>query len=139
MPDKRGENQPHSPYHRGDRDADPEVWVVWDRVRAGLVLGQRLSGTVARVPRLGAIGIFVDLGLPIAGFVDVLLLPFDTGCWPDEGTVTDFFVWWMDPKKAQIRLVPAESCFRRGDFDTWCLTNAPTGDPGVLESFRFDA
>ncbi|MGW5387604.1 hypothetical protein [Nocardia sp. NPDC003963] len=139
MPEKRDQNRPYFPYHWGGRDADPEVWVVWDRVRADLALGQQLSGTVARVPRLGAIGIFIDLGVPIAGFVDVLLLPFDAGSWPAEGTVTDFLVWWMDPKIAQIRLVPAESRFRREDFDTWCLTNAPTGDPGVLESFRFDA
>lgn len=139
MPEKRDENHPYPPYHRSDRDADPEVWGVWDRVRAGLVLGQRLSGAVASVPRLGTIGIFIDLGLPIAGFVDVLLLPFDTGSWPAEGTITDFLVWWMDPKNAQIRLVPAESRFRREDFDTWCLTNAPTGNFGVLESFQFDA
>ncbi|WP_327148841.1 hypothetical protein [Nocardia sp. NBC_01329] len=134
MPEQHDEDRPHALYDWSHLSDDPGVW---DRVRAGLVLGQRLSGTVARIPRLGAIGIFIDLGLPIGGFVDVLLLPDDTSRWPAEGAITDFLVWWMDPKRAQIRLVPAESRFRREDFDTWCLTNAPTGDPGVLEFFRF--
>ncbi|MGW0021112.1 hypothetical protein ACWDUD_22565 [Rhodococcus sp. NPDC003382] len=136
MPEQPDENRPHPPYGWSLPRSDPDDW---DRVRANLVPGQRLSGTVALIPRPGAIGIFVDLGLPVGGFVDVLLLPGDTGSWPAEGTVTDFLVWWMDPERPQIRLVPAESRFRREDFDTWCLTHAPTGDPRVLESFRFDS
>ncbi|MEV4126677.1 hypothetical protein [Nocardia sp. NPDC049707] len=136
MLEQDNEDQPHPPYNWDHLSDDPDVW---DRVRANLVLGQRLTGTVGLIPRLGTIGIFIDLGLPIGGFVDVLLLPDDTSKWPAEGTVADFLVWWMDPKRAQIRLVPAESGFRREDFDTWSLTNAPTGDPGVLKLFRFDS
>ncbi|MBP2190196.1 hypothetical protein BJ987_003097 [Nocardia goodfellowii] len=67
-----------------------------------------------------------------------MLLPHDASRWPIEGTVTDFLVWWMDPERPQIRLVPAVSRYRRSDFDTWRLTNAPTGDPRVLDQFRFD-
>lgn len=45
----------------------------WNQARRGLRLGQKLSGTVAAVPNPGATGIFVDIGLPVGGFVDVLL------------------------------------------------------------------
>ncbi|MEV0766114.1 hypothetical protein [Nocardia sp. NPDC050435] len=111
----------------------------WDSLRSSLELGQRLTGSVALVPRPGAVGIVIDLGLPVQGFVDVLLLPFDVGRWPIEGTVTDFLIWWMDPKKAQIRLVPAKAMYRREDFDTWCLSNAPAGNPKLLAEFDFES
>ncbi|WP_426361949.1 hypothetical protein [Streptomyces sp. E-08] len=39
-----------------------------------------------KVPRPGAIGIFVDIGLGVGGFVDVLLLPERSEDWPTEGT-----------------------------------------------------
>ncbi|MGW4303301.1 hypothetical protein [Streptomyces sp. NPDC004376] len=45
----------------------------WQRVRRGLRFGQRFQGRVTGVPRPGATGIFVDIGLPVGGFVDVLL------------------------------------------------------------------
>ncbi|MEV0251896.1 hypothetical protein AB0H76_35275 [Nocardia sp. NPDC050712] len=137
MPEQNNKEGLSAPYNWDHLSDDPGVWA---RVRANLVLGQRLTGTVALVPRPGTIGIVIviDLGLPAQGFVDVLLLPDGAGRWPTEGTVTDFLVWWMDPRKAQIRLVAAESCYRRDDFDTWCLTNAPLGDPRVLDQFRFD-
>jgi hypothetical protein len=125
------EQDNHDEDQRDDQDA-------WDRLPANLVLGQRLSGTVTLVPRPGTIGIVIDLGLPVGGFVDVLLLPDDVSRWPAQSAVTDFLIWWMDEKKPQIRLVPADAGYRREDFDTWCLTNAPTGDPRVLEHFRFD-
>lgn len=92
----------------------------WERLRPYLEIGQQLAGTVVWVPRPGAIGIGVDLALPTGGFVDVLLLPFDSSRWPTEGTVTDFKIWWMDDRP-QIRLVPAEPIYRREDFDTWIL------------------
>jgi hypothetical protein len=93
----------------------------WDDLRSRLRLGQRLTGTVAQVPRPGAIGVFVDLGLSIGGFVDVLLLPFDEARWPVEGTVTEFEVWWMD-ERPQIRLKPVDPEYVRDDFDRWILT-----------------
>ncbi|SEE42918.1 hypothetical protein SAMN05216483_6192 [Streptomyces sp. 2131.1] len=61
--------------------------------------GQSFTGTVVRVPRPGAIGIFVDIGLGVGGFVDVLLLPEQREDWPPEGTVADFEIWWADRRR----------------------------------------
>lgn len=47
----------------------------WARTLRGLRFGQVFEGTFVKVPRPGAIGIFVDIGLGVGGFVDVLLLP----------------------------------------------------------------
>ncbi|MBP0450991.1 SUKH-3 domain-containing protein [Kitasatospora sp. RG8] len=90
----------------------------WIRVRRGLRLGQRLSGTVTAVPAPGATGLFVDVGLPVGGFVDVLLLPGDGHRWPAVGTVAEFEVWWAD-KRPQVRLKPVDRRFLREDFDEW--------------------
>ncbi|MFC1404559.1 MULTISPECIES: SUKH-3 domain-containing protein [Streptacidiphilus] len=90
----------------------------WNRVRGGLRFGQRLSGRVVRVPRPGAMGIFIDVGLPVGGFVDVLLLPVDADRWPREGSVVEFEVWWAD-ERPQLRLKPVDPCFLRDDFDRW--------------------
>ncbi|MFJ8477002.1 SUKH-3 domain-containing protein [Kitasatospora sp. NPDC094011] len=90
----------------------------WIRVRRELRLGQRLSGTVAAVPTPGVIGLFVDLGLAVGGFVDVLLLPADGSRWPVVGTVAEFEVWWAD-QRPQVRLKPVERRFLRADFDEW--------------------
>ncbi|WP_331769564.1 hypothetical protein OG948_38085 (plasmid) [Embleya sp. NBC_00888] len=87
----------------------------WRRIRRGLRFGQRFLGTVVGVPRPGAIGIFVDIGLAVGGFVDVLMLPEDAGRWPDEGDVAEFEVWWADDRP-QIRLKPVDSRFLRHDF-----------------------
>ncbi|GAB2816943.1 hypothetical protein GCM10027200_15600 [Lentzea nigeriaca] len=73
---------------------------------------------MVRVPRPGAIGVFVDLGLSVGGFVDVLLLPFDAARWPVDGTVTEFEIWWMD-ERPQIRLKPVDPAYVREDFDGW--------------------
>ncbi|MFD0359888.1 hypothetical protein ACFQZZ_00265 [Nocardia sp. GCM10030253] len=134
MREPDNEDQPHDPYNWDHLRDNPDIW---DQLRSNLVLGQRLTGTVAQIPRLGTIGIFIDLGLPVAGFVDVLLLPDGASRWPTQGTTADFLIWWMD-ERPQIRLVPADARYRREDFDTWCLTNAPTGDARILEHFRFD-
>ncbi|MEV0972722.1 hypothetical protein [Microtetraspora glauca] len=91
---------------------------VWNQLRARLQLAQRLSGTVVWVPHPGAIGIGVDVDLPIGGFVDVLLLPRDTTHWPLEGTQMEFYIWWID-EYPQIRLLPADPHHRREDFDEW--------------------
>ncbi|WP_069462319.1 hypothetical protein [Actinacidiphila rubida] len=87
----------------------------WARIRRGLRFGQVFEGTVVNVPRPGAIGIFVDIGLSVGGFVDVLLLPEQSEDWPAEGTVGEFEIWWADSRQ-QIRLKPSDSRYLRGDF-----------------------
>ncbi|WP_329331587.1 hypothetical protein OG866_02330 [Streptomyces sp. NBC_00663] len=77
--------------------------------------GQVFEGTVVQVPRPGAIGIFVDIGLSVGGFVDALLLPMESDDWPMEGTVADFEIWWADSRQ-QIRLKPCDSRYLRDDF-----------------------
>lgn len=55
--------------------------------------GARLTGTVSDLPwGPGRTGLFVDLGLPIAGFVDLGHLPLAPEDWPDVGTVAGFEV-----------------------------------------------
>ncbi|MFJ8210546.1 hypothetical protein [Streptomyces sp. NPDC096033] len=109
----------------------------WARIRRGLRFGQVFEGTVVKVPRPGAIGIFVDIGLGVGGFVDVLLLPERSDEWPVEGTVTEFAIWWAD-SRPQIRLKPSDPRYLRADFtDFLALTRPhwpfevgqPVGDP----------
>lgn len=80
------------------------------------------------MPKPGAVGIGVDLGLPVGGLVDVLLLPFDPALWPTAHTRLDFYVWWFDDQPP-IRLVAADRRYRRDDFDTW-VTEHDTPAPG---------
>ncbi|MFD9002335.1 hypothetical protein ACFV0T_15385 [Streptomyces sp. NPDC059582] len=87
----------------------------WERIRRSLRFGQVLRGTVVKVPRPGAIGIFVDIGLAVGGFVDVLLLPEQEELWPGEGAVADFEVWWADSRQ-QVRLKPSDPRYLRKDF-----------------------
>ncbi|MGW2036720.1 hypothetical protein [Streptomyces virginiae] len=89
--------------------------VEWAQIRGDLRFGQVFEGTVVKVPRPGAIGIFVDIGLSVGGFVDVLLLPSEGEDWPAEGTVADFEIWWADSRQ-QIRLKPSDSRYLRSDF-----------------------
>ena len=98
----------------------------WDQLRPGLRIGQRLMGTIAWVPKPGAIGLGVDLGLPIGGFVDVLLLPGANDDWPEIGTVTEFEVWAMDERYPQIRLKPVDRAYLRSDFDEWVRRFRPS-------------
>lgn len=87
-------------------------------IRAGLCFGQRLRGRVVRVPQPGGIGVFVDVGLPVGGFVDVLLLRRDAvGC-PAVRTESEFEVWWAD-ERMQIRLEPVDPAFLREDLAAW--------------------
>jgi hypothetical protein len=90
----------------------------WEETRRRLHFGQRVSGRVAQVPRPGTIGVFVDIGLVVGGFVDVLLLPEDADRWPTEGTEAEFEVWWVD-ERPQVRLKPVDPRFLREDFDEW--------------------
>ncbi|WP_063796166.1 SUKH-3 domain-containing protein [Streptacidiphilus griseoplanus] len=89
----------------------------WIRTRAGLTFGQRFRGTVTRILDPGATGIFVDIGLPVGGFVDVLL-PISAEHWPAEGAEADFEVWWAD-ERHRVRLKPVDRRFLREDFDEW--------------------
>ncbi|MEY2242324.1 hypothetical protein AB8A21_05100 [Streptomyces sp. BF23-18] len=87
----------------------------WVRIRRGLLFGQVFEGTVVNVPRPGVIGIFVDIGLAVGGFVDAALLPDQSEDWPAEGTVGEFEIWWADSRQ-QIRLKPADARYLRRDF-----------------------
>ncbi|MEU1202689.1 hypothetical protein ABZ446_41640 [Streptomyces sp. NPDC005813] len=80
----------------------------WTRVRRGLRFGLVFEGTIVKMPRPGANGIFVDIGLSVGGFVDVLLLPEQSDDWPVEGAVADFEIWWADNRQ-QIQLKPSAS------------------------------
>ncbi|MFG2540150.1 hypothetical protein ACGFU4_33440 [Streptomyces sp. NPDC048511] len=112
----------------------------WTRIRSDLRFGQVFKGTVVKVPRPGAIGIFVDIGLDVGGFVDVLLLPGEGEHWPAEGTVADFEIWWADSRR-QIRLKPSDSRYLRSDFTDFVTrfrpgwpadVGRPVRDPGPV-------
>ncbi|MFM9700964.1 hypothetical protein [Streptomyces europaeiscabiei] len=118
----------------------------WARIRRGLRFGQVFEGAVVKVPRPGAIGIFVGIGLSVGGFVDVLLLPDESEDWPPEGTVADFEIWWADSRQ-QIRLKPSNSRYLRSDFaafaerwrPSWSSeVGQPVSDPGhvTLDELR---
>lgn len=83
-------------------------------------------GTIAWVPKPGAIGFGVDLGLAIGGFVDALLLPETGDCWPEVGTVAEFEVWAMDERNPQIRLKPVDLAYLRPNFDEWVRRFRPS-------------
>ncbi|MFF0561309.1 hypothetical protein [Streptomyces sp. NPDC004266] len=111
----------------------------WARIRRGLRFGQVFEGTVVKVPRPGAIGIFVDIGLNVGGFVDVLLLPEQSDDWPTEGKVADFEIWWADSHQ-QIRLKPSDPRYLRNDFTDFVRrfrphwsseVGQPVRDPGA--------
>lgn len=90
----------------------------WAQLRTQLSLHQRMSGVVVWVPRPGAIGFGVDLGLPVRGFVDVTMLTNDVTAWPTVGTAAEFEVWWFD-ERPEIRLKPMDTKYLRADFDAW--------------------
>ncbi|MFD0267754.1 hypothetical protein ACFVGY_14340 [Streptomyces sp. NPDC127106] len=107
----------------------------WARIRKGLRFGQVFEGTVVKVPRPGAIGIFVDIGLSVGGFVDVVLLPERSEDWPAEGTVADFEVWWADSRQ-QIRLKPSDSRYLRSDFAAYVERWRPSWSADVGQPVR---
>lgn len=107
-------------------------------MRRKLRFGRLFEGTVVEVPRPGAIGIFVDIGLSVGGFVDVLLLPERSDDWPAAGTVTEFEIWWAD-RRRQIRLKPCDAGYLRSDFTDFLArvrphwpseVGQPVRDPG---------
>ncbi|MFD5420050.1 hypothetical protein ACFWJT_18730 [Streptomyces sp. NPDC127069] len=107
----------------------------WARIRRGLRFGQVFEGTVVKVPRPGAIGIFVDIGLQVGGFVDVLLLPEQSDDWPEEGTVAEFEIWWADSRR-QIRLKPSGSRYLRTDFTDFLALARPDWPSEVGQPVR---
>jgi hypothetical protein len=86
---------------------------------------------VARIPKPGVIGLFVDLGHEPEGFVDVLSLPREPGEWPPVGTVTTFEV--LQHRPGQVRLFPLDDRFRSPDR----LPGVPTQVQWLLIKDRF--
>ncbi|GAA0611491.1 hypothetical protein GCM10010394_46620 [Streptomyces crystallinus] len=107
----------------------------WARIRKDLRFGQVFEGTVAKVPQPGAIGIFVDIGLSVGGFVDVLLLPKESEAWPVEGTVADFEIWWADSRQ-QIRLKPSDARYLRNDFTQFVEQWRPSWSSDIGQPVR---
>ncbi|MEU2900834.1 hypothetical protein ABZ666_33580 [Streptomyces sp. NPDC007056] len=107
----------------------------WDRIRVNLRFGQVLRGTVVKVPSPGAIGILVDIGLSVGGFVDVLLLPEQAEQWPAEGTITDFEVWWADSRQ-QVRLKPSDPHYVRKDFAGFAARVRPSWPADIGQPVR---
>lgn len=54
---------------------------------------------MVNVPRPGVIGIFVDIGLTVGGFVDVALLPDQGEDRPAEGTIAEFEISRADSRQ----------------------------------------
>lgn len=94
----------NGPVTNGEPVSEAEFETAWRRARHSrnttapetggpLPRGTRLTGTVSELPwGPGRTGLFVDLGLPIEGFVDLGHLPLDPEDWPGVGTVTEFEV-----------------------------------------------
>lgn len=77
-----------------------------------------MQGTVEYVPSpTGVIGLFVDLGLPTGGFVDMGELPLDTDRWPAVGDTSTFEV--QQHRQGQIRLSPLDPSMRRHPPAAW--------------------
>ncbi|GGV36086.1 hypothetical protein GCM10010277_22290 [Streptomyces longisporoflavus] len=112
------------PVSGGEPVSEAEFEDAWQRARHSrnttapepggpLPRGTRLTGTVSVLPwGPGRVGLFVDPGLPVIGFVDLPHLPFDPADWPDVGTVAEFEVtavrFRLEPARSapQIRLRP---------------------------------
>ncbi|MEU6766293.1 hypothetical protein ABZ916_27740 [Streptomyces sp. NPDC046853] len=108
----------------GEPVSEEEFEAAWQRARHSrnttapesggpLARGTRLTGTVSVLPwGPGRVGLFVDLGLPVVGFVDLVHLPPAPGDWPGVGTVAEFEVttvrFHLEPPRCapQIRLRP---------------------------------
>jgi hypothetical protein len=75
-----------------------------DVARRRFPVGTHVTGHVSYIPEPGRIGVFVDLGSPPTGFVDVVYLPVEDGSWPAVGTVASFEV--LQHRRGQVRLFP---------------------------------
>ena len=84
-----------------------------DLQRGRYPLGAHITGRVSHIPRPGAIGLFVDLGEPPGGFVDVLNLPYAADEWPTVGTEATFEV--VQHRVGQVRLWPLDPELRTTD------------------------
>ncbi|WTE34069.1 S1 RNA-binding domain-containing protein [Streptomyces sp. NBC_01618] len=109
----------------------------WERVQGELRYGQVFTGTVVRVPKPGVIGVFVDIGLSVEGFVDVVLLPRGRSeDWPVEGTVTDFEVWCVHSDHQQVRLKPADPRYLCEDFADFVARYRPAWPSEIGKALR---
>jgi hypothetical protein len=97
--------------------AEPDEMAV---ARRRFPLGDHVTGRVTHIPKPGAIGLFVDLGEPPEGFVDVIILPRSPEQWPPVGTVTAFEV--IQHRAGQVRLWPVDSSFRDTEHRHYCRT-----------------
>ena len=102
-----------------------------DVARARFPVGEQVKGRVARIPKPGAIGLFVDLGREPEGFVDVLHLPIEAGQWPPAGTVATFEV--LQHRPGQVRLFLLDDQFRSPDS----LPGVPTQEQWLVIKDRF--
>jgi hypothetical protein len=75
-----------------------------DVARRRFPIGTHVPGHVSYIPKPGRIGVFVDLGRPPTGFIDVLHLPREERDWPSIGTVASFEV--LQHRWGQVRLFP---------------------------------
>ncbi len=91
-----------------------------DAARVRFPVGDEVTGRVTRIPKPGAIGLFVDLGREPEGFVDVLHLPNEPARWPAAGTVTAFEI--LQHRPGQVRLLPLDDQFRSPDRQPGVLT-----------------
>ncbi len=91
-------------------EPDPQLEQELDAARSLYPIGDHVTGVVTLVPRPGVVGLFVDLGHPPTGFVDLLSLPLASDHWPTVGTVTKFEI--LQHTRGQVRLWPLDAAFR---------------------------
>lgn len=91
-------------------EPDPQLEEELKAAHSLYPIGDHVTGVVTLIPRPGVIGLFVDLGHPPTGFVDVLNLPFSSDQWPAVGTVTEFEV--LQHNRGQVRLWPLDPTLR---------------------------
>lgn len=91
-------------------EPDPQLEEELNAAHSLFPIGDHVTGVVTLIPRPGVVGLFVDLGHPPTGFVDILSLPFSADQWPAVGTVTEFEV--LQHTRGQVRLWPLDPAFR---------------------------
>jgi hypothetical protein len=78
--------------------------------RNQLPLASQVVGQVRSVPRLGHIGIFVDIGLAVPGFVDSEWLPKNSDHWPSVGVSGRFEI--LQHRRNEVALLSLEGRYR---------------------------